>query len=75
MQSTPHPPKVPLVAAAVSVTGVPLAKVAVHPVAPRAPAVIVHEIPDGLDVTVPLPVPPPEMRSVRAGAVNVAVTL
>ena len=64
VQSPVQPAKAPLAAVAVSVTCVPLAKVALQPVAAAVPAVIVHEIPEGLDVTVPLPVPPPVMRSV-----------
>jgi hypothetical protein len=63
-----HPVKVPpLVAVAVSVTDVPLAKFAEH--------VLGHEIPDGLLVTVPVPVP--ASFTVNANDVvvlNVAVT-
>ena len=46
---------------------------AVQPVAAATPLVIVQLIPAGLEVTVPLPVPPPEM--VRALTVVAAALL
>ena len=74
LQAPPHPLKVfEALGVAVSVTVDPLAKLATHPVTPAAPFVIVQLIPAGADVTVPLPLPPPD--TLRPGeALKVAVT-
>ena len=59
VQSPLQPVKVPLVAAAVRVTVELIPKPPDAHVPLVAPAVIVHETPVGLDVTVPLPDPAP----------------
>ncbi len=65
--------ELPLLAVAVRVTVTPLVNWAEQPVAAATPLVIVQLIPAGLEVTVPLPVPPPEM--VRALTVVAAALL
>src|SRR3954447_13988493 len=62
---------------AVSVTRWPLAKLAVHPAGAAVPLVMVHVIPSGVDVTVPLPSAPPEIVSAKldGGGAKIAATL
>lgn len=70
--SPPHPPNVEFVpGVSVSVTLVSAGKFAVHPVVDP----LVQFIPDGLLVTVPLPVPNSVITSVNVLLLNVAVTL
>jgi hypothetical protein len=59
--------------AAVSVTDVPTTKSFAQP-GPGTPAVIVHEIPTGCEVIVPLPLPSPVIVNGKVRSTNSAVT-
>jgi hypothetical protein len=65
-QNPPHVTDDPVAGVAVSTTDVPWSKVAEH--------VALHEMPDGAEVTVPVPVPSTVRSSAYDRIVNVAVT-